>query len=187
MSANILVAWLDDVTLSGLANQGVADATMWAQRYDPGCPSEFYRGNESGFGAISQNLDVKRTFADSVLVDVILVSEDPNRPSELFMVKGPAGNGKSVALKRIAWEAGITYDHIALFANGPSGIRIDPLERFLPSLANGLSFSLTGSPWSARSSQIFSARADHGRSLSRSWVPSATMNGTPIASSWNRS
>jgi tetratricopeptide (TPR) repeat protein len=98
-------------------------------------PSEFYRGNESGFGAISQNLDVKRTFADSVLVDAILVSEDPNRPSELFMVKGPAGNGKSVALKRIAWEAGITYDHIALFANGPSGIRIDPLEEI---------FTLTG-------------------------------------------
>jgi hypothetical protein len=98
-------------------------------------PTQFYRGNESGFGAIFQNLDVRRTVTDSVLVDAILLSDDPNRPSELFMLKGPAGNGKSVALKRIAWEAGITYDHIALFANGPSGIRIDPLEEI---------FTLTG-------------------------------------------
>jgi hypothetical protein len=44
MSANLLVAWLDDGTLSRLARQGAADPSMWAQRYDPTCPSEFYRG-----------------------------------------------------------------------------------------------------------------------------------------------
>jgi len=35
---------LDDRTLSQLASQGVADPSMWAERYDPTCPSEFYRG-----------------------------------------------------------------------------------------------------------------------------------------------
>lgn len=44
MSANVLGAWMDDGTLSRLASQGVADPSMWAQRYDPTCPSEFYRG-----------------------------------------------------------------------------------------------------------------------------------------------
>lgn len=44
MSPNILVGWLDDGTLLRLASQGVADPSMWAQRYDPAFPSEFYRG-----------------------------------------------------------------------------------------------------------------------------------------------
>jgi len=44
MSANILGAWLGDGALSQLASQGVVDPLMWAQRYDPTCPSEFYRG-----------------------------------------------------------------------------------------------------------------------------------------------
>lgn len=41
---NRLLPWLDDSGLLRLANQGVADPSMWAQRYDPTCPSEFYRG-----------------------------------------------------------------------------------------------------------------------------------------------
>jgi hypothetical protein len=44
MNANILLPWLDNSTLSRLASQGVADPSFWAQRYDPICPSEFYRG-----------------------------------------------------------------------------------------------------------------------------------------------
>jgi hypothetical protein len=44
MSAEKLGAWLNDGALSHLASQGVADPSMWAQRYDPTCPSEFYRG-----------------------------------------------------------------------------------------------------------------------------------------------
>jgi hypothetical protein len=44
MSANTLAAWLDDVTLSNLAAQGAVNPSLWAARYDPTCPSEFYRG-----------------------------------------------------------------------------------------------------------------------------------------------
>jgi hypothetical protein len=44
MPADILGAWLGDTTLSQLASQGVCDPSTWAQRYDPACPSEFYRG-----------------------------------------------------------------------------------------------------------------------------------------------
>ena len=38
------------------------------------------------------------------------------------MLKGPGGNGKSVSLKRIAWEAGVTYDNLVLFNEIPAGI-----------------------------------------------------------------
>jgi hypothetical protein len=43
MSANIMDDWLEDGTLSRLASREVA-SSIWAQRYDPTCPSEFYRG-----------------------------------------------------------------------------------------------------------------------------------------------
>ena len=43
------------------------------------------------------------------------------------MLKGPAGNGKSVSLEQIAWEAGVTYEQLVFYANSASGLRIEPL------------------------------------------------------------
>ena len=51
----------------------------------------------------SEFLDVKRSINDSVLVDAILADESEQKSTELFALLGPAGNGKTVALKRIAW------------------------------------------------------------------------------------
>jgi hypothetical protein len=105
---------------------------MSAQFQDP---KEYYRGNAVGWGGIQQNLDVKRSFSDSVLVDAVLSSDNSDRSSELFMLKGPAGNGKTVALKRIAWEAATTYDQLVLYANNAASISLNPLAEI---------FQLTG-------------------------------------------
>ena len=91
-------------------------------------PREFYRGYDNGWGCITQNLDVRRSFSDSVLVDAVLVDEESRHPTELFMLKGPGGNGKSVSLKRIAWEAGVNYDQLALYSTSPAGLSIEPLS-----------------------------------------------------------
>ena len=88
---------------------------------------KFYQGYDTGWGCVLQNLDVYRTFTDSVLVDAVL-PEDSRKTSELFLLKGPGGNGKTVSLKRIAWEAGITYNKLVLFNRNPAGLRIEPLE-----------------------------------------------------------
>ena len=90
-------------------------------------PEEFYRGYDNGWGCIIQNLDARRSLSDSVLVDAILLSEENRRAVELFMLKGPGGNGKSVSLKRIAWEAGVTYDQLVLYPSGAAGLGIEPL------------------------------------------------------------
>lgn len=89
---------------------------------------EFYKGYDRGWGCILQNLDVRRTVVDSVLVDAVLTSEKNDRPSDIFMLKGPAGNGKSVALKRVAWEAAVTYEHLVFYSGGVAGLRFDPIE-----------------------------------------------------------
>ena len=98
-------------------------------------PLDFYKGYDTGFGCILQNLDITRHVTDSILVDAILADEAAARKTEVFLIKGPAGNGKSVILKRLAWEAGVTYEKIALYTNKPSGLRIEPLREM---------FSLTG-------------------------------------------
>lgn len=97
-------------------------------RAEPQVPHKFYRGHDEGWGAIQQNLDAKRTFTDSVLIDAVLVSEDESRPAELFMLKGPAGNGKSVALRRVAWEAAATYEKLVLYANNAAAFRVTAFE-----------------------------------------------------------
>lgn len=88
---------------------------------------KFYRGYDEGFGGIIQNLDVKRSLSDSLLLDAIL-PENETRPPEFHLLTGPAGNGKSITLKRIAWEAAASYEKLVLYANGPAGIRAEPLE-----------------------------------------------------------
>ena len=98
-------------------------------------PLEFYKGYDTGFGCILQNLDTARHISDSILVDAVLADEAACRKTEAFLVKGPAGNGKTITLKRVAWEAGITYERISLYTNKPSGLRIEPLKEL---------FGLTG-------------------------------------------
>jgi hypothetical protein len=42
--SGVNIAWLDDQVLALYAQAGSADPAIWAQRYDPSCPSDFYRG-----------------------------------------------------------------------------------------------------------------------------------------------
>jgi hypothetical protein len=51
-----MIHWLDDGTLSRIASRGVADPSIWAQRYDAACPSEFYRGYASLLTQIGEAL-----------------------------------------------------------------------------------------------------------------------------------
>ncbi len=90
-------------------------------------PSRFYRGYDDGWGCVLQNLDAHRSFSDSVLIDAVLLAEENRSTTELFMLKGPGGNGKSVSLKRIAWEASVTYENLVLYNEIPAGLRIEPL------------------------------------------------------------
>ena len=100
-------------------------SALVAPRQDP---KDFYRGHDDGWGCILQNLDARRNFADSVLVDAILLSEEDRLAAELFVLKGPGGNGKTVSLKRIAWETGVTFAQLAIYVDSPAGVQIEALE-----------------------------------------------------------
>ena len=93
-------------------------------------PADFYKGYSFGFGAIEQELDVRRTLGDSILADHVLIdSERQNDELEVILIKAHAGGGKSVVLKRIAWDTAKSYDRIALYLR-PQGIaeRVNEFE-----------------------------------------------------------
>ena len=73
---------------------------------EQGDPGRFYAGFDLGWYSIAARLDVARQITDRLLFDIILPPEE-DRPSlvELYLIKAEAGAGKSVLLRRLAWEA----------------------------------------------------------------------------------
>ena len=71
-------------------------------------PQDFYRGSSDGFAWIAGNLDVTRSTTEELLLDLVIGNSSSGTP-ELFALLGYAGSGKTIALKRFAWEAAVTY------------------------------------------------------------------------------
>ena len=69
-------------------------------------PKLFYKGYFPDWTPIYLDLDVPRRITEILLTEVVLESadRDPNYP-ELFVLKGHAGSGKTVVLRRLAWES----------------------------------------------------------------------------------
>ncbi len=92
------------------------DATMFVE------PPNFYKGFNPGFAAIEQDLDVRRQMADTILADYFLRDvEEQSGEMEVLLLKAHAGAGKSVLLRRVAWDASRVYDRICLFLK-PHGV-----------------------------------------------------------------
>jgi len=83
---------------------------------ESGTPADFYGGFGLGWYPIRADLDVKRRLTDTFLMDVILRPEE-DRPStaELYVIKAPAGEGKSILLRRLAWDAATEADVMSLY------------------------------------------------------------------------
>lgn len=85
-------------------------------------PLEFYRGGSDGFGWISTSFDVMRSSVEELLLDLVIsdgLSQDP----EMYALLGYAGSGKTIALKRFAWEAATAYGKPTFYV--AEGARID--------------------------------------------------------------
>ncbi len=92
-------------------------------------PKAFYKGYFVDFSPIIQDLDVKRSIADDILLEAILASEEErSQRTQLYAIKGHAGSGKTVLLKRIAWEAATKYGRLCLWLRNPSNIDYEALR-----------------------------------------------------------
>ena len=77
-------------------------------------PKGFYEGYDTGWGGVILRFDARRKIEDELLFTALLENENPTGPL-LFMIKGPAGCGKTIALKRTAYEAATASNALVLW------------------------------------------------------------------------
>lgn len=85
-------------------------------------PKDFYSGYDTGWGAITGDLDVRRKASEQILLKGVLENDKPVGPV-LLVLRGPAGSGKTIALKRAAYEAATSLDALVLWLNDRGALR----------------------------------------------------------------
>jgi len=82
----------------------------------------FYKGMNPGWSAVEQGLDVRRQLGDTILAEHFLCPESEHSDrAEIIMIEAHAGAGKSVLLRRVAWDATRDYDCLCLYLK-PYGV-----------------------------------------------------------------
>ncbi len=77
----------------------------------PVSAQDFYKGNSDGFHWVVEQFDVRRRISDALLESAVIETSRNALPRPfLYVVKGYAGAGKSVVLKRFAWEAASDFE-----------------------------------------------------------------------------
>jgi len=89
----------------------------------------FYRGFDLGWFGIEKKLDIERELLETLLWSVILLGEEArSSKADFYVIKAPAGAGKTVLLRRLAWETGITANQISLYLKEASNLRYEALH-----------------------------------------------------------
>jgi len=91
---------------------------------------EFYKGVFKNWDPIIRNLDVKREVTEDILSEVFLEDHysNDNDGQVLILIKGSAGSGKSVALKRLAWDAAVSFEKLCIFYKENATIKYDNIN-----------------------------------------------------------
>lgn len=110
---------------SELVNRSLTDDLTLVHLHMPfesQSPEQFYSGYDTGWGGIVQKFDVRRQVEDDILFKALLENENPDGPI-LITVRGPAGSGKTIALKRTAYEAAVSSGALVLWFNSSGALR----------------------------------------------------------------
>jgi hypothetical protein len=96
-------------------------------------PQNFYHGVNKGFSAIEQELDVRRKLADTILADQFLTdgASNPSDALEIVLLKAHAGAGKTVMMRRMAWDAARLYGRICLYVHRQGIINTTALQELI--------------------------------------------------------
>ena len=88
-------------------------------------PKEFYKGFFNNWDPIIKNLDVERKIKDGILFEVLMDEEQHNSSDQFFyLLKGNAGSGKSVLLRRLAFEGATIAERFCIVLK--DGMKISP-------------------------------------------------------------
>ncbi|MCB1742746.1 MAG: hypothetical protein KDK91_20390, partial [Gammaproteobacteria bacterium] len=97
-------------------------------------PVDFYKGSGQSWFPIASGLDIERRFMDELLFYAVLERPPDNR-LQTYLVKGHAGSGKSIALRRAAWNSAVKHDAFVFWLKQGAELRFD-LVRELYNLTN---------------------------------------------------
>jgi len=90
--------------------------------------TEFYKGYNPVWGAVAQDLDIKRELHETILSAVFLIDEsERRRRPELFVIKGASGSGKSILLQRLALDVARDLDLLCVYLKDAASVSIDVL------------------------------------------------------------
>jgi len=90
---------------------------------------DFYKGFCIDWSPIIYEYDVKRSIVDNILSEVFLIEESERiENTDFHLLEGFAGSGKSITLRRIAWDASVTFNKLCLFVNQSSFPEYEPLK-----------------------------------------------------------
>jgi tetratricopeptide (TPR) repeat protein len=87
-------------------------------------PRDFYRGEGAGWAPIVQSLDLRRRIANELEIEAIL-DKPPAPIPRAYLVKGHAGSGKSIVLKRLAWAAATEHNALVFWLRDGGFLRDD--------------------------------------------------------------
>jgi hypothetical protein len=91
-------------------------------------PKSFYKGFFVDLSPIVFGYDVRRSVAETIMSEVILADEEERRDTqEFYLIKGHAGSGKTVVLRRLAWEAAVEFNKLCLLMKPASNPNYEPL------------------------------------------------------------
>ncbi len=88
---------------------------------------DFYRGMGSSWSPIQSRLDVGRRITDEILLENVLDIGNDKSP-QLVLLKGHAGSGKSITLRRIAWNAAVGHEVFCVWLTSGAQLRIEYLR-----------------------------------------------------------
>jgi hypothetical protein len=91
-------------------------------------PKTFYKGYFIDWSPVVSNLDVRRNLSDNIMSEVLLITdEERSGYGDFYLIKGHAGSGKTVILRRIAWDASVEFDKLCLSLKQTSYPDYEPL------------------------------------------------------------
>lgn len=96
-------------------------------------PKRFYQGFDTGWGAIVQQLDAERRLTSDLVFKAVMEEAPTSTDVRLFVLRGPGGAGKTIALKRAAWDTATQLDALALWCESSgalAGERLLELHEF---------------------------------------------------------
>jgi tetratricopeptide (TPR) repeat protein len=90
-------------------------------------PRKFYSGFELGWYPMAAELDVRQPIVDDTLSEHVL-SPAGGRRQTLVVIKGHAGSGKSVALRRMCFDAATKHGRLCFFVSRQHLIIVERFE-----------------------------------------------------------